>query len=60
MWILKQLGKTDIRLPAFETLEKEEIYHPPSNPLWAALGAACPQASCHCIPTIWSSSLGSA
>ena len=26
MWILKQLGKTDIRLPAFETLEKEEIY----------------------------------
>jgi hypothetical protein len=31
MWILKQLGKMVIRVPAFEMLEKEEIYCPSSN-----------------------------
>jgi len=60
MWILKQLEKMFVRVPTFEMLEKEEICSPPSNPIWAALAAACSQASCRCVPTIWSSSLGSA
>jgi len=34
-----------IRVPAFEMLEKEEIYGPPWNPLWAALAAACLRAA---------------
>jgi len=60
MWILKQLGKMFVRVPTFEMLEKEERYGPPSNHLWAALAAACSRASCCCVPTIWSSCLGSA
>lgn len=45
MGILKELRKMVIRVPAFEMLEKEVIYGPPSNPLWAALAAACPRAA---------------